>query len=88
MDGLGVVHSHKVLCSVEVKVSSEHENMHTNQTRNQAQNHMYKTPGFYLQHNQVPSMLTQCSYNAMLQVTSRPIMHLKLNCAVTLWKLN
>jgi hypothetical protein len=58
MDGLGVVHSHKILCSVEVKVSSEHENMHTNQTRNQAQNHMYETPGFYPQHNQVPSMLT------------------------------
>jgi len=32
---------------------------------------MYETLGFYSQHNQVP----QCSYNTMLQVTSRPITH-------------
>jgi Holliday junction resolvase-like predicted endonuclease len=70
MDRLGIAHSQKVLCFVEVKVSSEHENLHTNPTRNQAQNHMYETPGFYPQHNQVP----QCSYNTMLQVTRRPTM--------------
>jgi hypothetical protein len=70
MDGLGIIQSQKVMCSVEVKVSSEHENLHTNPTRNQAQNHRYETPGFNPQHNQVP----QCSYNTMLQVRSRPIM--------------
>jgi len=67
---LGILHSQKVLCSVKLKVSSVHENLHTNPTRNQTRIHTYEAPGFYPQHNQVP----QCSYNTMLQVTSRPIM--------------
>jgi hypothetical protein len=57
-DGLGIVHSQKVLCSLEVEISSEHENLHTNPTRNEAQNRIYETPEFYPQHKQVPSVDT------------------------------
>jgi len=32
MHRLGILYSQKVLCSVEMKVSSVHENLHTNPT--------------------------------------------------------